>query len=135
MSSDPQDGGRRQALVIDDSRTMRHIAADLLRSLSFEVAEAENGRMGLEKLRSLSEATLVLVDWNMPEMDGLEFIRAVRSDPCFGHVLLMMISTEVEMARVQLALSAGANEYLMKPFTHEMVLDKLALLGVLEESA
>ena len=135
MSGDAQNGSRRQALVIDDSRTMRHITADLLRALSFEVAEAENGRVGLEALRRLSGATLVLVDWNMPEMDGLAFIRAVRSDPSYQHVLLMMVTTEVEMARVQQALSAGADEYLMKPFTNEMVLDKLALLGVLEDMA
>jgi len=124
---------RRQALVIDDSRTMRRIASELLRQLSFEVAEAENGRLGLDRLRELSAPTVVLVDWNMPEMDGLQFIRAVRSDPSYQHVLLMMVTTEVDMARVAQALSAGANEYLMKPFTNEMVVEKLALLGVLEQ--
>jgi len=123
---------QRQALVIDDSRTMRRIACELLRSLSFEVTEAENGRVGLDRLRELSTRTLVLVDWNMPEMDGLEFIRAVRGDRSYDDVLLMMVTTEVDMQRVQQALSAGANEYLMKPFTSEMVVDKLSLLGVLE---
>jgi two-component system, chemotaxis family, chemotaxis protein CheY len=124
---------RRQALVVDDSRTTRRLIAELLAlaSLGFEVSTARHGREGLEQLRLLSAPALVLVDWNMPEMDGLSFVRAVRAEPSYAPLLLMMVTTEVEMRKVAQALSVGANEYLMKPFTREMVVEKLAILGMI----
>jgi two-component system chemotaxis response regulator CheY len=73
---------------------------------------------------------LVLVDWNMPEMDGLAFVRAVRANPEHAGLRLMMITTQTEMVRVATALEAGADEYLMKPFTAEVLLDKLGILGI-----
>jgi two-component system chemotaxis response regulator CheY len=72
----------------------------------------------------------MLVDWNMPVMNGYEFVKAVRSFERFDAIPLMMVTTETEMDRVLAALEAGANEYVMKPFTKEMILDKLAILGL-----
>jgi two-component system chemotaxis response regulator CheY len=119
-----------RALVIDDSRAMRSILGHILRGLGFEVGEAKDGREGLERLRGTPGVDLVLVDWNMPEMTGLEFVRAVRAEEQFNAVRLMMVTTETEIKQMTLALSAGANEYAMKPFTREVIQDKLALLGL-----
>jgi two-component system, chemotaxis family, chemotaxis protein CheY len=121
--------GRPRALVVDDSRTTRRLLREFLSRLGFDVAEAENGLLGLDELRTLGSVELIVVDWNMPDMDGLSFIRAVRADDAFEDVRILMVTTEVEMDRVCEALSAGADEYLMKPFSPEMVADKLALLG------
>lgn len=117
------------ALVIDDSGTTRKIIAGILREIGFEVAEAANGREGLERLRELAKPALVVVDWNMPELDGLGFVEAVRADHAYDDVPLMMVTTEAEKKNVVRALTAGANEYMMKPFTREMLVEKLALIG------
>ena len=93
----------------------------VVRELGMEVIEAGNGREGLEQLRRPPGVELVLVDWNMPEMDGLEFITAVRAERAFDPVRIMMVTTETEQEQVLRALNAGANEYLMKPFSRAMV--------------
>ena len=122
-----------RALVIDDSRTVRAIIGKILREVGLEVVEAANGREGLEQLQTPPGAELVLVDWNMPEMDGLEFIRAVRAQRAYDAVRIMMVTTETEQEQVIRALDAGANEYLMKPFTKEILIAKLSLLDVFAE--
>jgi two-component system, chemotaxis family, chemotaxis protein CheY len=121
------------ALVIDDSRVVRMVVGAILREQGFDVHEAGDGRQGLEKLHANAEIGLVLVDWNMPVMDGLEFIRAVRSDRSWDAVRLVMVTTETESEQVQRAMSAGANEYVMKPFTSEVLVAKLSLLGAFED--
>jgi two-component system, chemotaxis family, chemotaxis protein CheY len=120
-----------QTLVIDDSGTVRTILARIMRSLGFEVTEARNGREALTRLQQMNKPEVILVDWNMPEMNGLEFIKALRADPTYEGTRVMMITTENEVARVALALEAGADEYVMKPFTREIIVEKLLLLGVL----
>jgi two-component system chemotaxis response regulator CheY len=117
-------------LVIDDSRAMRAILRQILLPLGYEVVEAANGCEGIERLEQHGKPYLVLVDWNMPEMNGLDFVRAVRAESHNRDLPIMMITTETEMSQMVRALAAGANEYLMKPFTKEMVLEKLAILGV-----
>lgn len=119
-----------RALIIDDSKAMRSILGRMLRGLDFEVVEAANGREALEQLQAVGKFDLALVDWNMPEMNGYEFVRAVRAKQMYDGVLLMMVTTETEMDNVVRALAAGANEYVMKPFTHEVILDKLRLFGM-----
>jgi two-component system chemotaxis response regulator CheY len=119
-----------RALVIDDSRAMRSILRHTLAGAGFEVAEAGNGREALERLGQQGKPDLALVDWNMPVMDGLDFIRAVRAEPAYAGLPLLMITTETELARVSDALEAGADEYIMKPFTRDDLLAKLDLLGV-----
>ena len=121
------------ALVIDDSRTVRAIVGKTLRDEGLEVIEAANGREGLDRLHQTSGVDLILVDWNMPEMNGLDFIRAVRADRIYDAVRIMMVTTETEQAQVVRALDAGANEYLMKPFTRDVLVAKLSLLDVLGE--
>jgi len=120
-----------RALVIDDSRTVRIIIRQALAEAGLEVVEAANGREGLDRLRAHDDVELILVDWNMPEMNGLEFVRAVRARREYDAVRIMMVTTETEQEQVTRALEAGANEYLMKPFTKEVLIAKLSLLDVL----
>jgi two-component system chemotaxis response regulator CheY len=119
-----------KALVVDDSRAMRSIIGKYLRELGFEVFEAASGMQALVDIRKIKGLSLVLVDWNMPEMDGCEFLQKVREEPQFHDVPIMMVTTESEMEQVAVALEAGANEYLMKPFDKQGLLEKLLLLGV-----
>jgi len=119
-----------KALVVDDSRAMRSIIGKYLRELGFEVFEAASGMQALVDIRKIKGLSLVLVDWNMPEMDGCEFLQKVRTEPQFHDVPIMMVTTESEMEQVAVALEAGANEYLMKPFDKQGLLEKLLLLGV-----
>jgi two-component system chemotaxis response regulator CheY len=120
-----------RALVIDDSRTVRIIIGKILSELGLEVIEAGNGREGLERLQQNPSVELVLVDWNMPEMNGLDFIKTVRSQRGYDSVRIMMVTTETEQEQLIRALEAGANEYVMKPFTKEILVAKLSLLDVL----
>jgi two-component system chemotaxis response regulator CheY len=119
-----------QALVVEDSSTIRMILKVLLTKMGFQVVEASNGREGLERLRDMVRATFVLVDWNMPEMDGISFVRAVRAQSIYDQLPLIMVTTNVELEHIRMALEAGANEYIMKPFTLDMVREKLELLGL-----
>ena len=121
-----------KAVVIDDSRAMRAILARMLRDIGFEVTEAEDGLAALEVLKGPALFDLALVDWNMPGMDGLQVVQALRADQRLNEMRIMMVTTETEIDRVVRALEAGANEYLMKPFTAEAVTEKLALLGLWE---
>lgn len=120
-----------QALVVDDSRAMRMILRRALERFGFEVAQAGNGREALDQIhRDSAPVALFLVDWNMPEMNGLEFVKNLRADPQFAAVPIMMVTTETEAEQISTALEAGANEYVIKPFTDETIEDKLRLLGV-----
>jgi two-component system chemotaxis response regulator CheY len=118
------------ALVIDDSRAVRLIIGKILREVGIEVVEACDGRQALERMTEYPDVGLILVDWNMPQMDGLEYIRAVRSQPDYDPVRIMMVTSEAEQDQVLRALEAGANEYLMKPFTREVLIAKLSLLDI-----
>jgi two-component system chemotaxis response regulator CheY len=117
------------ALVIDDSRVLRRLVGDMLRSFGFDVAEAVNGSEGLDALERGPTPDVVLVDWNMPVMNGLEFIQSVRADQRYQGLPLMMVTSETELGHMQEALAAGANEYVMKPFGKEIIAEKLQLLG------
>ena len=120
----------KRTLVVDDSRVIRSIVGRALKELGFESEEAGNGREGLDRLKQGILPALMMVDWNMPEMSGLEMVQAVRANGAWNDVRLIMITSENESERVQEALEAGADEYIMKPFSKEMILDKLLLLGV-----
>ena len=119
-----------RALVVDDSRTTRMIIGRILREIGFEVLEAGNGQEALSKLQEIGTAELAMVDWNMPEMSGIDFVRAVRAETAYADMKMMMVTTESEVGQVATALEAGANEYAMKPFTKEVIQEKLALLGI-----
>jgi two-component system chemotaxis response regulator CheY len=119
-----------KALVVDDSRAMRAILRKILRNVCSEVKEAEHGRSALDVLAGDGAIQLALVDWNMPVMDGLELVKAIRADKRLDSMRIMMVTTETELSQVARALEAGANEYLMKPFDEAAVVEKLTLLGL-----
>ena len=118
------------ALVVDDSRAMRAILTRLLAGLGFDVVQAADGSEALDVLEDGDCPDVVLVDWNMPVMDGLSFIKEVRARPEWRDISLMMVTTESEQAQIVRALAAGAHEYVIKPFTEEVIAEKLALLGL-----
>lgn len=119
-----------KTLVIDDAKAMRIILKQIIESIGGQVEEAGNGQEGLDKLKSMGQADLVLVDWNMPVMNGLDFVRAVRTDPNYRKLPIMMVTTETESSQMGKALAAGANEYVTKPFTKDTIQGKLKLLGI-----
>ncbi len=118
------------AIVIDDSVTTRRIIAGLLGEIGFVVDEAEDGAQGLKLLERFERLDLAVVDWNMPNVDGLEFVSQARADTANDGMRIVMVTTEHEKERVMLAIEAGADEYIMKPFTREVLLEKLALVGL-----
>ncbi|NJC70043.1 response regulator [Planosporangium thailandense] len=125
-----------RALVVDDSRAVRLILVRTLTRLGFEVYEARDGREALDLLAvDGDDTTLVLVDSNMPVMNGLDLVTAVRADERLRHIKLIMVTTETERANVLSALAAGAQEFVTKPFIPDAIADKLAVLGVSSDYA
>ncbi len=120
-----------KALVVDDSKAVRMILAKTLKELGFEVREAANGREALEVIEAENPAvTLVLADWNMPEMNGLDLLKQLRRKPELSSLVVVMVTTETELGQMVAALEAGANEYIMKPFTKDILVEKLELVGI-----
>ena len=122
-----------RTLVIDDSRAVRMIIGQILREIGMEVFEAANGLEALEQMKRNPDLELLLVDWNMPQMNGIDLVRAIRSDRAYDAVRILMVTSESQGEQVMQALEAGANEYLMKPFNKDVLVAKLNLLDVLSE--
>jgi two-component system chemotaxis response regulator CheY len=115
---------------------MRLILRRILGQVGFDVLEAEDGKAALDLLATLdSVPELALVDWNMPNMNGLEFITAARADARLREMTLVMVTTESEQSQIVRALAAGAHEYVIKPFTSGAMVEKLALLGLVPSGA
>jgi two-component system chemotaxis response regulator CheY len=120
------------ALVVDDSKATRMILSRTLKEFGYAVTEAADGREALTELSHLEQVPdLILTDWNMPVMNGLEFLREVRKAERFASSVVVMVTTRTEMEQIVEALEAGANEYVMKPFTKEILADKLRLLRLI----
>ena len=128
-SVDQVGGTGMYALVVDDSSVIRKILTVYLQQLGFNVTSAVNGRDGLDRLKEMAQTDVVIVDWMMPEMDGMSFLRAVRADAAYARLPVMMVTTNAELAHVAEAFDAGASEYIIKPFTAAMIREKLGLLG------
>ncbi len=119
------------ALIIDDSRAMRRILRQIVEPLGFSILEAGDGQQGLDQLHAnWPGIDLTLVDWNMPVMNGLDFVKTVRANDQYRDMKLMMVTTETESAQLARALMAGVDEFVMKPFTSEILVEKLRLIGV-----
>ena len=119
-----------KALVLEDSRATRTILRQFREELGFEGLEAETAAEALERIEAREPIDVVLVDWNRPGMDGVEFVRVVRARPTLQGMRMMMVTTETDRERVAAALEAGADEYLMKPFDIEGLFEKLVILGL-----
>ena len=121
-----------KALVVDDSKAIRIIVGRTLKELGYEVCEAGNGKEALRVMETeKASVNLVLADWNMPEMNGLELLKQLRQDPELASLKIIMVTTETELDHMVSALEAGANEYVMKPFTRDILREKLELVGIL----
>ena len=120
----------KSCLVVDDSKVVRHVARRIVEELGFEVEEAEDGQVALDCcLRRMPY--VVLLDWNMPVMNGMDFLLKLRATEGGDAPFVVFLTTENTMPKIQEAIGAGANEYIMKPFDSEIVADKFKLAGVL----
>ena len=121
-----------KALIVDDSKTIRMILGRILRELGYEVCEAIDGKDALKVIEAQKAAVdLVLADWNMPEMNGLDLVKHLRQNPDLASMKVIMVTTETEADHIASALEAGADEYVMKPFTKDILREKLELVGIL----
>ncbi len=112
-------------LVVDDMSTMRRIIRNILDQLGYSnVEEAENGKQALAKLKK-EKFDFVVTDWNMPEMDGLSLVKAIRSDEELKHLPVLMVTAEAKKENVMEALKAGVNNYIVKPFAPEVLKEKM----------
>ncbi len=107
------------------------ILAKALREIGYEVGEAANGREALDLIEAdKASVGLVLADWNMPEINGLELLKRLRRDPALASLAVVMVTTETELDHMAETLEAGASEYVMKPFTKEILIEKLEMAGI-----
>ncbi len=120
----------KTCLVVDDSRVVRKVARRILEDLDFECSEAEDGKQAMDHCgQSMPDA--ILLDWNMPVMTGIEFLRRLRKMSGGMEPKVVFCTTENDLAHIQEALSAGANEYIMKPFDSEIIQTKFAQVGLI----
>ena len=119
----------KHCLIVDDSRVIRKVSRHIVEGFGFEVDEAENGQQALEKCRE-AMPDLILLDWNMPVMSGIEFIVALREMEGGGRPKVVFCTTENDVAHIREAIEAGADEYVMKPFDHETLQVKLGRIGL-----
>jgi two-component system, chemotaxis family, chemotaxis protein CheY len=119
-----------RALMIDDSRAHRLVTHRALVDLGFEVTEAESAQEALGRLKGQTKFDVVLVDWEIPQMDGLQFIKQVRAIPASAETPIILLGTTKFLHRLTEALEAGANEYIMKPFNKDILEMKLDVLGI-----
>ena len=120
-----------RALIVDDSRFVRSFLRGLLEGKGIECREAADGQAGIDQLHSSDAFDLALIDWNMPVKNGLDMVTELRAEG-FPGMKVMMVTTEAENEYISKALDAGADEYLMKPFDEEALMEKLAMLGLVE---
>jgi len=119
----------RSCLVVDDSKVIRKVARHILETLDFSVDEAEDGRQALDRCEA-SLPDVILLDWNMPVMSGMEFLRALRQSSVTTQPKVVFCTTENDIAHIRAAIDAGADEYVMKPFDRDTLRSKLQIVGV-----
>lgn len=119
----------KEFLIVDDSRVVRKVARQILEQLQFQISEAEDGQIALDACRKhMPDA--ILLDWNMPNMNGIEFLRALRKEQDGERPVVLFCTTESEFSFITQAMEAGANEYIMKPFDREIIESKLSEVGL-----
>jgi two-component system, chemotaxis family, chemotaxis protein CheY len=120
----------KKALVIEDSPSDRLLMKQILTGLGYTVTETTNGTEGFQAISRSGPFSVALVDWNMSGMTGIDLVKAVRANPLYKTLRIVMVTSENEMDNVRAALLSGADEYIMKPFSREMVNIKLKMLGM-----
>lgn len=121
-----------KALVVDDSKVVRTVSRRIMEDLGFEVREAEDGQVALERCKE-EVPDVILLDWNMPVMNGLDFLLAFRQFSEHDDTQVIFCTTENDMSKIQEAVVSGANEYVMKPFDAGIIQEKLVQLGILDD--
>ena len=116
-------------LIVDDSKVIRKVARHIIEGLGLSVEEAEDGSVALEACRARS-VDLILLDWNMPVMSGMEFLKSLRQSEHGSEPKVVFCTTENDAAHIRAAIEAGADEYVMKPFDRETLQSKLQIVGV-----
>jgi two-component system chemotaxis response regulator CheY len=119
----------RSCLIVDDSKVIRKVARHILETLEFSVEEAEDGRDALTRCEA-SMPDVILLDWNMPVMSGMEFLRALRQAERPSQPKVVFCTTENDIAHIRAAIAAGADEYVMKPFDRDTLHSKLQIVGL-----
>ena len=119
----------KSCLIVDDSKVIRKVARHILETLDFTVSEAADGREALDSCLA-SPPDVILLDWNMPVMSGMEFLRALRQSEHLAQPKVVFCTTENDVAHIRAAIAAGADEYVMKPFDRETIHSKLQIVGV-----
>lgn len=120
-----------KVLIVDDSGPIRKIMGKMLASMGLEILEAEHGKEALSQLEMHPDIGLLMLDWNMPVMNGIELLEAMKQEKKSDFKpTIVMVSTENEMSKIVKAMTKGANEYIMKPFTKEILEKKLSILGI-----
>ncbi|AZI36261.1 chemotaxis protein CheY [Caenibius tardaugens NBRC 16725] len=119
----------KNCLIVDDSRVIRKVTRNIIESLGLSVQEACDGREALESCAA-NMPDVILLDWNMPVMNGLDFLIALRQRPQGDQPKVVFCTTENDITHIRQAIDAGANEYVMKPFDHDTLQTKLALVGI-----
>lgn len=120
----------KSCLIVDDSKVIRKVARRILEDLSFATEEAVDGRDALEQCRQ-DMPDVILLDWNMPVMSGMEFLSELRAEPAEKRPIVVFCTTENDMAHIRAAIDAGADEYIMKPFDRDVIEAKLSQVGLI----
>lgn len=120
----------KTAMVVDDSKIVRTVTRKILETLGYSVVEAENGKIALDVFAA-NKPSLIMLDWHMPEMDGLAFLKVLRTVPEGDKPIVVFCTTETSLTHIQEAITCGANEYVMKPFDEDIIRGKLEQLGLL----
>jgi two-component system chemotaxis response regulator CheY len=126
----PVEFAMKYCLIVDDSRVVRKVARRILEDLQFEIDEAADGKLALDACKARLP-DVVLLDWNMPVMNGLEFLIELRQLPSGQEPIVVFCTTENDISHIQAAINAGANEYIMKPFDSDIIHAKFAQVGLL----
>ncbi|MBI1275498.1 response regulator [bacterium] len=122
----------KTVLIVDDAKVVRMVSRRILEPLGFTVSEAEDGQKALDFVTSNPMPKLILLDWNMPVMDGITFLRELRKLPTGANPVVVFCTTHNELPNIQMAMESGANEYIMKPFDDVILKEKLSFLGLIE---
>ena len=128
-SNESQDA-KKTILVVDDARATRRLFRRALEECGVEVLEAEDGRIALDVVRSGSHIDVAMVDWHMPNMNGLEFVQELRKNKAYDGIKVVMVTAESDMQNATQAIAAGATDYLIKPFSKKLLLQKLNTMGL-----
>lgn len=121
-------------LIVDDSKIVRKVVRRIVEAFGFTILEAENGQEAVDQARA-NTVDVIILDWNMPVMDGLECMKQIRADPAVHQPKIIFCTTENEFGKIQQAMMNGADEYVMKPFDEAIIAGKLRQLGIIEDEA